>query len=297
MAESALALDDDHVGVLRLEGAHHLVLHLARAELRHEGVEGHAVPAALDDRGLTGADEHGPDADRAEGIHQQDGGGALADGAVGAEHGDARAGHGVDAARVEVQLGGRLRPADVEDGDAREQRRGGELDVVGEELVQPVDDVHAAGDALEQHEPLSGREQSVGGGDAADQVVGHRAVGGDGGVEIGHDRDARRGPVEHVTGVAAGERAVDDAHDLVALAAAHEAVGGLAVLLAELALAVDDRRDGAVRQRCGALGVRDRSGRDCSGRDCSGRGGDGAVDAGHGSAPLIESEEADESLP
>ena len=59
VAERPLALDDDHVGVLPLERRHHLVLDLARAELGDERVERHAVLAALDQGGLTRADQDG----------------------------------------------------------------------------------------------------------------------------------------------------------------------------------------------------------------------------------------------
>ena len=62
VAERALALDDDHVGVLALEGLDHGGLHLARAELGGDGVEGDAVAGALDQAGLAGADHHRLDA-------------------------------------------------------------------------------------------------------------------------------------------------------------------------------------------------------------------------------------------
>ena len=59
--------------------------------------------------------------------------------------------------------------------------------------------------------------------------------------------------VEHHAGVATGLVAVDDRQDLVALGVADEAVGGLAVDLAEVGLAVDDggRWSGGLDDRCG----------------------------------------------
>ena len=104
VAERALALDDDHVGVLALEGLDDGGLHLAGAELARDGVEGDAVAGALDEAGLAGADQHGLDAPVVERLGEDGGGGALADGAVGAEHGDARAGHLGDAAAEHAQV-------------------------------------------------------------------------------------------------------------------------------------------------------------------------------------------------
>ena len=75
-----------------------------------------------------------------------------------------------------------------------EQRRGDELGVVVEELVQTVDDVHAPGDAVEQHDPLRRREQAVGRRHAADQVVGDVAGVRDRVGEAGEHGDAVRRP-------------------------------------------------------------------------------------------------------
>ena len=60
MAERALALDDDHVGVLALERLDDGGLHLAGAELARDGVERDAVAGALDQAGLAGADHARP---------------------------------------------------------------------------------------------------------------------------------------------------------------------------------------------------------------------------------------------
>ena len=66
--------------------------HLAGAELGRDGVERDAVAGALDQAGLAGADHDGRDAAVVERPGEDRGGGALADGAVGAEHRDPRAG-------------------------------------------------------------------------------------------------------------------------------------------------------------------------------------------------------------
>ena len=124
----------------------------------------------------------------------------------------------------------------------RQQAGGHELGVVVEEVVQAVDDVHAPGDAVEQHDPLGRREQAVGRRHSADQVVRHLPGVRDGLGQAGEHRDAVGGAVEDLAGVGAGLPAVDDAEDLVLLGVADQPVGGLAVLLAELALAVDDGR-------------------------------------------------------
>ena len=58
MAQRALALDDDHVGVLALERLDDGRLHLARAELARDGVERDAVASALDERGLSRPDQN-----------------------------------------------------------------------------------------------------------------------------------------------------------------------------------------------------------------------------------------------
>ena len=62
VAERALALDDDDVGMLALERRDDGALHLARAELTGDGVERHAVARALDEPGLAGTDHYRLDA-------------------------------------------------------------------------------------------------------------------------------------------------------------------------------------------------------------------------------------------
>ena len=64
-------------------------------------------------------------------------------------------------------------------------------------------------------------------------------------------RDAIRGAVEEFPGIDSGPETVDDTEDLVLFRVPDQAVGGLTVLLAELALAVDDR-GGTSRQREGS---------------------------------------------
>ena len=184
-------------------------------------------------------------------LHQEGGGGALADRAVRAEHGDPRAGDVEDAAGEQLQVLLVARAAYVGDGHAVQQAGGHELGVVVEEVVEPVDDVHAPGDAVEQHDPLGRGEQAVGRCEAADQVVRDLAGVGDGLGQVGEHGDAVGGAVQDLAGVGAGVPAVEDAEDLVLLGVPDQPVGGLAVLLTELAFAVDDGRapDGEGRGR------------------------------------------------
>ena len=81
-----------------------------------------------------------------------------------------------------------LGPAHVGDRHAGQQAGGDELGVVVQELVQAVDDVHAAGDAVEQHDALRRRQQPVGRRHAADEVVGDAP-----GVAMASARSARTG--------------------------------------------------------------------------------------------------------
>src|SRR6201999_2233179 len=241
MAERALALDHDHVRVLTLERGDDLVLDLARAELGDKRIQRDAVLPALDQGGLTGADHDRLDAARVERLDQQGGGGALPDRPVGTQDRDPGTCDIEDPAGEQVQVPLGLRSAYICDGDAGDQRCRHELGVVVEELVQAVDDVHPAGDAVEQHDPLFVRQQAVGGGQPTDQVVRYAAGVRDGLGERCQHRDAVRGAVEEFPGVDAGPEAVDDTEDLVLLRVPYQAVGGLTVLLAEQALAVNDR--------------------------------------------------------
>ena len=59
--------------------------------------------------------------------------------------------------------------------------------------------------------------------------------------ERGQHRDTVCGVVEEFPGIYSDPKAIDDTKDLVLLRMPDQAVGGLAVLLAELALAVNDR--------------------------------------------------------
>src|SRR6202035_1880706 len=86
-----------------------------------------------------------------------------------------------------------------------------ELGVVVEELVQAVDDVHPAGDAVEQHDPLLVRQQAVGRRQPTDQVVRYAAGVRDGLGERRQHRDAVRGAVKEFAGIDSGPEAVDDA--------------------------------------------------------------------------------------
>ncbi len=175
-----------------------------------------------------------------EGGGENDGGRPLPDGPVGAEHGDPGAGHLADppAEHAEVLLV--PWPAYVEDRHAPPGAGGGEFRVVVEELVEAVDDVHALVDGPEHDLPLSGGQHAARWRHPEDEHVGHLAGGGDGGGQVGADRDGHGLAAQHLAGVQPGPVAVDHRHDLVPLGVADEAVGRLPVRLTEAALAVDD---------------------------------------------------------
>ena len=229
VAERALPLDDDHVRVLRVERLHDGGLHLPGAELAGDGVERHAVARALDEPGLAGTDHDRLDAALVQRLREDDRGRALADGAVGAQHGDARAGHPVDVAGEHAQVLLGARAAHVVDQDAVGRRGRRELEVVVEELVQAVDDVHPAAHRLEHDAALVRRQQAAERRDPEDEVVGDAARVGDGVREVGADRDPVGDVVEVRAGIGSRLGAVDHRQDLVLLRVAHQAVGGLAV--------------------------------------------------------------------
>ncbi len=91
---------------------------------------------------------------RLQRLDQQGGGGALPDRPVGTQDRDPGAGDVEDSPGEQVQVALFLRPAYIGDGDAGDHGGRHEFGVVVEEFVQAVDDVHPAGDAVEQHDSL-----------------------------------------------------------------------------------------------------------------------------------------------
>jgi hypothetical protein len=140
---------------------------------------------------------------------------------------------------VEVRAAGG--PAHVADRHALLRGRGGERGVVGEKLVEPVDDGHAAVDRLEEERPQPGRHAAARSGHSHDAEVGLHCEGverlGDRGV---HGYAAAHA-IEHLARVAAGGGHVDQPEDLVAVGAADQAVRGLAARGREQSVADDDR--------------------------------------------------------
>ena len=157
MAQRALPLDDDHIRVFALERLENGSFHLTGAELRRDGIESNAVAGALNQSGLAGADHHRFHTAIVEGTCQNRGGRALADGAVGTEHGDARACDLVDATaeHPQVLLGAGL--ANVEDHHIIRNARGCELPIVIEKLMEAVHDVHSATYRVEHQTTLMRR--------------------------------------------------------------------------------------------------------------------------------------------
>ena len=143
VTESALSLDDDHIGVLALEGFHNQAFQFTRTKLRGDGVHCDAVAGALDQSGLPCANHDSVQAAPAEGPRQDRGRRPFPDRAVGAEHGDAWARDMLDAS-VErshfPHVAGLTHILDVHVvlGAGRYEFR-----VVVQKLVQAVHDVHA----------------------------------------------------------------------------------------------------------------------------------------------------------
>jgi len=172
----------------------------------------------------------------------ENGGGCpLADGAVGAEHGDPGARDAEDAAIEHMQVGFRLGSAHVDDLDVVDRGGRGELRVVVQELVESVDDAETATHRIEQHRAFVCGEQTTGRGDTHDEQFEGDARRGQGVIEIANAQDAVRSAVQHLSGVPSSLRRVDHRDDLVALTVSHEAVRRFAVVRAEVGVAVDDR--------------------------------------------------------
>ncbi len=226
--------------MLAFEGLHHGCLHLARAELARDGVERHAVASTLYQAGLPRADKDRLDPLIVEGLREDRRSGALANRTVGTQHGDARTGHGGDVAAEHPQILLLAWASHVDDRHVVRHCRCRELRVVVQELMQAVDDVHPSSDSLEHHATLDGREHAARGRHSEDEEVGNAPRQSDRIRKGGADRDPVWRAVEHFAGVETRLGAVDHREDLVLLRVAYQAVGGLAVVGAEVAFAVDD---------------------------------------------------------
>ena len=132
-------------------------------------------------------------------------------------------------------------PAHVADRHALLRGGGGERGVVGQKLVEPVDDRHAGVDRLEKKRPQARRHPPAGRGDAHDAEVGLHGEGLERPGDRGVHGDAAAHAVEHLAGVAPGHGRVDHGEDLVAVGAADQAVSGLAARGREQSVADDDR--------------------------------------------------------
>ena len=88
VTQRALSFDNDHVWVLSVERLDDDSFHLTRTELRRNGIERDTVAGTLNQAGLASAHQHRLQAVSVERAGQDVGRRALADGAVGTEHGD-----------------------------------------------------------------------------------------------------------------------------------------------------------------------------------------------------------------
>ena len=155
VAQGALAFDDDHVRLLVVECLDDGGFQFPGAKLRGHRVQCHAVTGALDQPGLPGAHQYRLEADGIEGSGEHGGGSAFADGAVGAQHGDAWAGYLMDVATEHAQKFLRAGPAHIDDVNLVGNAGGGEFRVVVKKFMQAVNDAHALAHGGQHHIALA----------------------------------------------------------------------------------------------------------------------------------------------
>jgi hypothetical protein len=242
IAQRRLPFEHDEVRPLGAIAGDHRALELAAHEVVHRAVEDEAVLAALQPPGLPGVDHLGAHAGGAAGRNDDLRGGALAERAVGAEHGQARRVDVADGARPEAQLGARFGSPHVD--DARAALRGSSRDVlvVAQEGVQPVDQADAAPGGIEQQAAELGRQHTAGCRDADDADLG-LPDGRDQVVERGVAGNAARLAVERLACVPSGAGVIDDAEHPIPTRSAHQPVRRLGV----------HGREPPIRQNCGRL--------------------------------------------
>ena len=209
MAQGALAFDDDHVRLFVVERLDDGGFQFAGAKLRGHRIQCHTVAGALDQSGLAGTHQHRLEADGIESGGEHGGGGAFADGAVGTQHGDARAGDLMDAAAEHAQKFLRPGPAHIDDIHFVGNAGGGEFRVVVKEFMQTVNDAHALAHGGQHYIALDFGEQAAGRCHTENQKI--RQGGGlaQGVIHIPAYRDAVGGAVQNHAGIKPGLGAVD----------------------------------------------------------------------------------------
>jgi hypothetical protein len=242
VGETSLPLQQDHLGSRLDPRLVHGVLDLAGHEVVDDRVHEHAVVELLEPGGLAGPDHLGGDPPGSERLHQQARRGAFADCRIGPQDGDPERSDLFDLALEEVQLVDRLAAANVADHGAAGLGGRPELWIFAERLVQAAVHVDSETERFGERRPDLGRQHPAVGGHPQDQVVGlfrktrHRFA------EVRVHGNARRCPIEHLAGVAAGVGSVDDADHLVAIGAADQPVRGLADRRVEVPVADHQRR-------------------------------------------------------
>jgi hypothetical protein len=114
VAQRRLPFEEDHVGGEVLVALHDRVLQFAADEVVRRAVEHEAVGDALQPTGLAGVHDRRLQARRSARLDEHVAGRALAERAIGAEHGDAAGLHLADGAGPEVQFAARPRPPHVD---------------------------------------------------------------------------------------------------------------------------------------------------------------------------------------
>ena len=127
----------------------------ARHEIVAQRIEDAAVVRPLHPAGLARVEHLGPDAGRVAGPDEAVRGGALPDGAVHAEDGDARGRALQDGAAPEAELLGGHGGADIDDRGAVAPRQRRQLGIIAGAFVQSVDDGHAGGEGLLEAVPYT----------------------------------------------------------------------------------------------------------------------------------------------
>ncbi len=253
MAQRTLTFDDHHVGVDVVGAVHDRALEFTGDEVAEQRVEDDSVSAALHPAGLPGVDHLGAHAAVVEFTGQHPGRGALADGAVGAEHRDAGGPDRIHRAVPEPQLPSRGRPADVGDRGPVRGDQAGEFGVISQVVVQATDEVQSGRRALQEQFAQLGAQAAAVRGVPDDRNRGLRGVAD----RVGHrrhDRDTGRSSVDDQPGIASGQRVIDHHTHREPVAAAHQSVGDLALQGGQAPVGKDDGRRGRHRSRVACRG-------------------------------------------
>ena len=114
IAQGRLSFDQDDIGIRLRRAAENGVFQFAGDEIVERGIEDESIFPALEPAGLAGVDHVGAHAGFVAGVHQQAGGRALAECAIGSQDRDHRRAQMQDFPGPEMQIFPRLGFADIE---------------------------------------------------------------------------------------------------------------------------------------------------------------------------------------